>query len=111
MNYVIIAQGAWQYVKPRFDTALRELRTMQPPDETHRTHPHTPRVDVNPRCFRYVGRKPAASAATGSYRIHVAEMKDIIDSALLGNNANDAAAIRRIHNTVTATAVDDDDVK
>ena len=32
--------------------------------------------------LRYVGRPPSASPATGSYRIHVAEMKRFVEEAL-----------------------------
>jgi 2-oxoglutarate dehydrogenase complex dehydrogenase (E1) component-like enzyme len=31
---------------------------------------------------RYIGRKPAASAATGGYKNHAKEQKEIIDLAL-----------------------------
>lgn len=48
--------GAWRYVKPRFDTAMRELEAGEgvgsaPPDHT-------------PRRIRYVGRPAAASPGT-----------------------------------------------
>jgi 2-oxoglutarate dehydrogenase complex dehydrogenase (E1) component-like enzyme len=56
-------QGAWTYVKPRFDTALREAR-----------------VDRAP--IRFVGRKPSASPASGGYNVHVQEQKEVMDAAL-----------------------------
>jgi 2-oxoglutarate dehydrogenase E1 component len=55
--------GAWAYVKPRFDTILREGGIVRDP-------------------IRYIGRKPSASAATGGYKNHVQEQKEFIDRAL-----------------------------
>ena len=49
-------------MKPRFDTVLRENHISNPP-------------------IKYIGRKPAASAATGYYKVHVQEQKEIIDTA------------------------------
>jgi 2-oxoglutarate dehydrogenase complex dehydrogenase (E1) component-like enzyme len=56
--------GAWSYVKPRFDTALREagLHTRQP--------------------IRYVGRSPSSSPATGGYTVHVEQQKKVVERAL-----------------------------
>ena len=56
--------GAWNYVKPRFDTCMREHNLL-----------------VRQR-IEFVGRKPAASPATGAYKVHVAEQKWVIDKAL-----------------------------
>ena len=55
--------GAWSYVKPRFDTTLREKRLAHDP-------------------IRYVGRGPSAAPATGQYRQHVAEQHQLIAQAL-----------------------------
>jgi 2-oxoglutarate dehydrogenase E1 component len=55
-------QGAWAYVKPRFDTTLREER-----------------IDRAP--IRFVGRKPSSSPASGGYSVHTAEQRDVVDRA------------------------------
>ena len=34
------------------------------------------------RFFRYIGRRPAAAAATGGYKNHVQEQKEFVDRAL-----------------------------
>jgi len=57
-------QGAWGYVKPRFDTAMREAGIIDRPN------------------IRYVGRKPSSSSAVGSYHIHDQEQKAFIKEAL-----------------------------
>lgn len=57
--------GAWLYVKPRMDTALRELY-----------------LGDHPRHVQYVGRPASASTATASFRIHQKETKEIVDAAL-----------------------------
>lgn len=56
--------GAWAYVQPRLATALRELC---------RGREHT---DV-----RYVGRATSATTATGSFQVHLMEMKAITNAA------------------------------
>lgn len=56
-------QGAWAYIKPRFDTALRQ--------------DNKSRVNI-----RFIGRKPSASAATGSYKLHTQEQRELLDLAL-----------------------------
>ena len=55
--------GAWNYVKLRFDTCMKGNNIANPP-------------------ISYVGRKPAASPATGAYKVHITEQKWIIDKAL-----------------------------
>eukprot|EP00127_Corallochytrium_limacisporum_P007174 Clim_evm47s243 gene=Clim_evmTU47s243 len=57
-------QGAWAYVRPRFNTALRE-------SESHGG------VEV-----KYAGRAPAAATATGNKRTHVAEERALLSQAL-----------------------------
>eukprot|EP00873_Tetraselmis_striata_P040829 jgi/Tetstr1/461093/TSEL_006236.t1 len=66
--------GAWQYVKPRFQTIRREL-------------------EVGPlarggeaRVMKYVGRASSASTATASFAIHKQEMQDLIDAALTADD-------------------------
>eukprot|EP01041_Mallomonas_annulata_P001310 gene1310-2527_t len=78
--------GAWSYVKPRFDTAMRDLRAQHSGLQTHIDNPS--QVVSDNREFTYIGRKPSASAATGSYKVHVAEMKEIIDKALMLSSTN-----------------------
>lgn len=56
--------GAWAYVQPRLATALRELC---------RGREHT---DV-----RFVGRATSATTATGSFQVHLMEMKAITNAA------------------------------
>jgi len=58
--------GAWFYVKPRLVTVFREGL-----DE-----------DV---VIRYVGRRAAASPATGYAKLHVAEQEAVIKETLLGD--------------------------
>jgi 2-oxoglutarate dehydrogenase E1 component len=62
-GFVCLFVGAWAYIKPRFDTVLREY-------------------GIGRKSIRYIGRKPSASAATGSYKVHTQEQKEIIDLAL-----------------------------
>jgi 2-oxoglutarate dehydrogenase E1 component len=54
--------GAWAYVKPRFDTTLREEGVV--------------------KSIRYVGRPPSSSPATGGYKQHFKEQKDLVSEAL-----------------------------
>lgn len=55
-------QGAWTYVKPRFETLFRNMNS--------------------DRRIVYVGRAPSPASATGAYRVHAQEQKEIIDKAL-----------------------------
>lgn len=55
-------QGAWAYVQPRFETAVRDL----PGSFT----------------WAYAGRGPSASPATGSKHQHIKEQNMVIDTAL-----------------------------
>jgi len=57
--------GAYLYVLPRFTTAQKKLN----PD-----HPL--------RDLKYIGRPPSASPATGLYRLHVDETKELLDAIL-----------------------------
>eukprot|EP00803_Ostreobium_quekettii_P007935 evm.model.scf_3304.2 EVM.evm.TU.scf_3304.2 scf_3304:5531-14070(-) len=59
--------GAWLYVKPRLDTALRELWG----DKGGRI-----------RSMRYIGRPVSASTATASFKIHQKETNEILSAAL-----------------------------
>ena len=56
-------QGAWAYVKPRFDTTLREGQLDRAP-------------------IRFVGRPPSSSPASGGYSVHTTEQRGIVDRAL-----------------------------
>ena len=53
-----------QFSKPRFDTILRDLY-----ERTKQTKP----------LITYIGRKPSASPATGSYKTHGLEQQELID--------------------------------
>ncbi len=55
--------GGWSYVKPRFDTSMRE-------------------ASIN-KTIKYLGRPPAAASASGSFKVHVQEQKELINNALL----------------------------
>ncbi|KAK9823055.1 hypothetical protein WJX81_005034 [Elliptochloris bilobata] len=62
--------GAYRYVQPRLETAMRELSMAA--------------FGVPPRALHYIGRTAAASAATASNAIHLEETKEIVDAALRG---------------------------
>ena len=64
--------GAWYYVKPRLETAMRELNDLFPHREPRDSYGH----------LSYVGRAASASAATASLGIHLAEMRQIVKQAL-----------------------------
>jgi len=53
--------GAWSYVKPRIETAMRAARKVNP---------------------SYAGRKPAAATATGSPAVHAVEQAELLGKAL-----------------------------
>lgn len=59
--------GAWLYVRPRLETAMRELY-----DKTL----------CRLRSLTYIGRPVSASAATASFQIHRKESHEIFDAAL-----------------------------
>jgi len=59
--------GPWQYVKPRFVTTAREGLN-------------------HDLVMRYVGRRAAASPATGYAKVHAAEQSAIIKEALVGHD-------------------------
>lgn len=61
--------GAWGYVRPRLEAALRE-------------HCEEAVGGEEARKLRYVGRRAAAVAATASFAIHQREMQEIVDAAL-----------------------------
>lgn len=56
--------GAWSYVQPRFRTAVKQLCK-----------------DVQDRDLHYVGRPVSASPATGLFRSHLDENKQLVDQA------------------------------
>lgn len=55
--------GAWSYVKPRFDTTCREEKIE--------------------KSIRFIGRHPCASPATGGFKQHFSEQKQLVAEALL----------------------------
>ena len=55
--------GGWTYVKPRFDTAMRDGA-----------------IDKR---LKYIGRPPSAASASGSFKVHIEEQKELISNALL----------------------------
>lgn len=61
--------GAWQYVEPRFVTALAATAS----DAT-----------MAPRRPSYAGRPPSASVATGNKKQHLQEERTFLSKALLG---------------------------
>ena len=61
--------GAWSYLSPRIATLLRTLC------------PSHPAAAAAPS-IRFVGRPPSASTATGSFSIHQAQAKAILEEAL-----------------------------
>lgn len=68
--------GAWLYVKPRMETAMRELSDAG-------TGPGSAQWRL-----RYVGRAAAASSATASFAVHRAEAGLVIDAALAPDEVN-----------------------
>ncbi|GAA6050053.1 hypothetical protein NBRC10513_001364 [Rhodotorula toruloides] len=58
-----INNGAWTYVQPRIETAMRET-------ENHKTR----------RCY-FAGRGPTSSVATGSKKQHALEIQQFLDAA------------------------------
>lgn len=59
--------GAWLYVRPRMETAIREL---------------CGKTKSAPRQLRYIGRPVSASTATASFHIHRKERNEISEAAL-----------------------------
>ncbi len=73
--------GAWEYVRPRLQLALRQLYAKQQLGEDW--YPGMA-LDacIGEKHMQFIGRPPAASPATASFAIHQKETKDIIDAAL-----------------------------
>ena len=75
--------GAWSYVNPRIQTAMRAAREViitclvTPCDRVCSTL--YPCHKVKPL---YAGRKPAAATATGSPAVHAVEQAQLLDKAL-----------------------------
>ena len=69
--------GAWMFVLPRLINILQELRR-------------------DPVVPTYVGRRPAASPATGLLRTHEEEQRSLVDQALAGNIQDLPQPFRRI---------------
>jgi 2-oxoglutarate dehydrogenase E1 component len=61
--------GCWSYVKPRFDTAIRELLLQ--------VDPSSPVKEM-----RYIGRPASAVTATGCYFVHKEEESDFLREAM-----------------------------
>ncbi|XP_043472209.1 2-oxoglutarate dehydrogenase-like, mitochondrial isoform X3 [Leptopilina heterotoma] len=93
-------QGAWNYVQPRFNTALNGTRSSSNEDsksdgwfsslfssskaeDKKPTHDSQAEESTKPseRITRYVGRPTAASPATGSKAQHTKELKQLLDDA------------------------------
>ena len=75
--------GAWSYVKPRIETAMRAARKviiscLVPPGDRVCIN-LCPCHKVNPS---YAGRKPAAATATGSPAVHAVEQAELLGKAL-----------------------------
>jgi len=62
--------GPWSYVRPRFVTTAREGLN-------------------HDMVMRYVGRRSAASPATGYAKVHVAEQEALVTQALVGHDDQD----------------------
>ncbi|XP_051174483.1 2-oxoglutarate dehydrogenase complex component E1 isoform X3 [Leptopilina boulardi] len=94
-------QGAWNYVQPRFNTALNGSRTSSNEDSksegwfgtlfsSSKAEDKKPTLESQAeestkpveRITRYVGRPTAASPATGSKAQHTRELKQLLDDAL-----------------------------
>jgi 2-oxoglutarate dehydrogenase E1 component len=73
-------QGAWRHVKPRVDTALRELLPWVQGDGGNGGG--LSGGSGAPRTLRYIGRPPSGTTATASMAIHRAELRGIIEDAL-----------------------------
>ncbi|MCC6293106.1 MAG: multifunctional oxoglutarate decarboxylase/oxoglutarate dehydrogenase thiamine pyrophosphate-binding subunit/dihydrolipoyllysine-residue succinyltransferase subunit [Bryobacterales bacterium] len=69
MRYPLTSDVVWVQDEPRNMGAWRFIRT-----------PTQPMLDASRRRLRYIGRPEAASPATGSYKRHQQEHKDIMDS-------------------------------
>jgi len=63
--------GAWMYVQPRINTALRDMCAAE---------------GAVAREVQYIGRAASAATATASPDIHSAELKDLLEAALLVEN-------------------------
>jgi len=68
--------GAWFYVKPRLVTSCREGKE----------------IDT---VIRYVGRRAAASPATGYVKVHQVEQDSVVKYALQGADADDDWTVQR----------------
>jgi 2-oxoglutarate dehydrogenase E1 component len=60
--------GCWSYIKPRFQTAIRELLMQVEPD-------------FPARPMRYIGRPASAVTATGCYFVHKEEETKLLRDA------------------------------
>ncbi|XP_030752283.1 2-oxoglutarate dehydrogenase, mitochondrial isoform X2 [Sitophilus oryzae] len=82
-------QGAWTYVKPRFETTLSGQRDVIPAKKSwfSKLFPEVDNKSINQeqkidkRVISYVGRPVAASTATGSKAQHLKELKNLLDDA------------------------------
>jgi 2-oxoglutarate dehydrogenase E1 component len=70
--------GAWSYVQPRLETALREL-----PAAGGEAAGAAAAAGGGQQRVRYVGRPAAASPATASFAIHQRETLELVEAALL----------------------------
>lgn len=73
--------GAWSFIKPRFDTVLRDRGISRNPIKyVASEYIFIPNADYF--VCRYVGRPPSAQTATGLYRVHDEEQNNVINTAL-----------------------------
>ncbi|KAH1013388.1 hypothetical protein HUJ04_002382 [Dendroctonus ponderosae] len=78
-------QGAWTYVRPRFETTLAGQRDVIPSKKgwfvrlfgKDDPKPHETKPDE--RTVSYIGRAVASSTATGSKAAHLKELKSLLD--------------------------------
>lgn len=70
--------GAWNYIKPRMVTTCRDGQGVE-----------------SDTVVRYIGRRAAASPATGLAKLHMAEQAAIIESALGEFQTVDQKEVRR----------------
>ena len=70
--------GAYGYVKPRIETAMREIK------ERHlgEIYFKYDEADYRTRDVHFVGRRPSAAPANGGFKEHISEQKEILDRVL-----------------------------
>ncbi|CAG9767616.1 unnamed protein product [Ceutorhynchus assimilis] len=80
-------QGAWTYVKPRFETTLAGQRDVIPSKKGWfsklfgNDEPKPKETKPDPRVISYIGRPVSSSTATGNKQLHLKELKNLLDDA------------------------------